>query len=156
IDLTPDDLSRNLSETLVTSLGPAILNCDIAAFDPTKFAQPLYEGVDPLPLARTRALPQKADSRQLARPLRPRRQRPRRRRAAEQRDELAPLHSITSSAVASSEVGTSMPSALAVVRLTTRSNLVGCSTGRSAGFTPRKILSTRSPARRNKSGKFGP
>ena len=34
--------------------------------------------------------------------LRPRRERPRRRRAAEQRDELAPLHSITSSARASS------------------------------------------------------
>ena len=33
--------------------------------------------------------------------------------------------------------GGSMPRALAVVRLATRSNLVGCSTGRSAGFVPR-------------------
>ena len=49
--------------------------------------------------------------------LRPRRERPRRRRAAEQRDELAPLHSITSSARASSVGGTSRPSALAVLRL---------------------------------------
>jgi hypothetical protein len=31
---------------------------------------------------------------------------------------------------------------LAVSRLTTRSNFVGCSTGMSAGFIPRKILST--------------
>src|SRR5512144_892734 len=51
-------------------------------------------------------------------------------------------HSITSSARASREGGTSTPSALAVIRLMTRSNLVGCSTGRSAGFAPRKILST--------------
>jgi hypothetical protein len=48
-------------------------------------------------------------------------------RTAEERDELAPLHSITSSARASSVGGTWMPSALAVLRLMTSSNLVGCS-----------------------------
>src|SRR6516164_8486347 len=53
-----------------------------------------------------------------------------------------PDYSITSSARASSVGGTSRPSAFAVVRLTTSSNLVGCSTGRSAGFAPRRILST--------------
>src|SRR5262249_31925747 len=73
--------------------------------------------------------------------LRPRRERPRC-RTAEQSDELAPPHSITSSARASNVGGTSRPSAFAVVRLTTSSNLVGCSTGRSAGFAPRRILST--------------
>ena len=52
------------------------------------------------------------------------------------------FHSITSSARASSVGGTVRPSALAVVRLMTRSNLVGCSTGMSAGFAPRRILST--------------
>jgi len=41
----------------------------------------------------------------------------------------APSHSITSPARASSVRGTSSPSALAVIRLMTRSNLVGCSTG---------------------------
>src|SRR5262249_38450025 len=66
-------------------------------------------------------------------------------RAAEQRDELAaPHHSITSSARASTVAGTARPSALAVTRLMTKSNLVGCSTGMSAGFAPRRILSTRS------------
>ena len=35
------------------------------------------------------------------------------------------------------------PSALAVFKLITSSNLVGCSTGRSAGFAPLKILSTK-------------
>ena len=65
-------------------------------------------------------------------------------------------YSITSSARASSVGGMSRPSALAVFRLMTRSNLVGCSTGISPGFAPRSILSTKSAARRNKSGKFDP
>jgi hypothetical protein len=34
------------------------------------------------------------------------------------------------------------PSALAVLRLMTSSNFVGCSAGRSAGFAPLRILST--------------
>jgi hypothetical protein len=63
--------------------------------------------------------------------LRARCERPRRRRAAEQRDELAPLHSITSSARASTVAGTSRPSALAVLRLIGSSYLVGACTGRS-------------------------
>src|SRR5262249_26026656 len=58
------------------------------------------------------------------------------RRAAEHRDERAPLHSITSSARASTVVGMSRPSALAVLRLITSSYLVGACTGRSAGFSP--------------------
>src|SRR6516164_113825 len=59
--------------------------------------------------------------------LRARRERARS-RAAEQTDERAALHSITSSARASSIGGMVRPSALAVVRLMMRSNLVGCST----------------------------
>jgi hypothetical protein len=66
----------------------------------------------------------------------------RRRSTTEQRDERVTLHSITSLARASSIGGISRPSAFAVVRLMTRSNLVGCSTGMSAGFAPRRILST--------------
>src|SRR5262245_24804726 len=65
-----------------------------------------------------------------------------RRRAAEQRDERAPFHSITSSARPSNVGGTSRPSALAVFRLITSSYLVGACTGRSAGFSPLKIRST--------------
>jgi len=74
--------------------------------------------------------------------LRARRKRPCSRRAAEQREELAPFHSITSSAMLSSEGGTVRPSACAVIKLTTSSNFVGCSTGISPGFVPRRILST--------------
>src|SRR5258706_11409009 len=51
-------------------------------------------------------------------------------------------YSITSSARRSNEVGTERPSALAVLRLITSSNLVGCSTGRSEGLAPLRILST--------------
>src|SRR4029077_11269696 len=43
---------------------------------------------------------------------------------------------ITSSAVANSVSGMVRPSALAVLRLITSSNFVGCMTGRSAGFSP--------------------
>src|SRR5262249_41206011 len=72
--------------------------------------------------------------------LRARRERPRGCRAAKQRDELAARgHSITSSARAESAGGTSSPSALAVFRLSTNSNLVDWTIGRSAGFSPFKI-----------------
>jgi CheY-like chemotaxis protein len=49
------------------------------------------------------------------------------------------LHSITSSAIASTPGGMVSPSALAVFRLMTSSNLVGCKTGRSAGLSPLRI-----------------
>src|ERR1035437_1028390 len=60
-------------------------------------------------------------------------------------------YSITSSARASSIGGTARPIALAVLRLITSSNLVGCSTGRSLGFAPLKILSATVAARRKSS-----
>src|SRR5450759_998096 len=67
--------------------------------------------------------------------LRPRSERPRSHRAAEKRDELAPLHAINSSARASSAGGTVRPSALAVFMLIVSSTLVDCWTGKSAGFS---------------------
>jgi hypothetical protein len=73
--------------------------------------------------------------------LRPRRKRLRRRRA-EERDELAPPHSITSSALTSSVGGTVRLSALAVFRLMANSTFVGCCTGSSAGFSPLRMRST--------------
>ena len=56
--------------------------------------------------------------------------------------DIAQHYSITSSARASSVGGTSRPSALAVLRLMTSSNLVGACTGRSAGFSPLRMRST--------------
>ena len=55
---------------------------------------------------------------------------------------LAPSHLITRSARNSTDCGIVRLSAFAVFRLITNSNFVGCSTGRSAGFVPFKILST--------------
>jgi hypothetical protein len=70
--------------------------------------------------------------------LRARRERPRR-RAAEQRHELAPPHSITSSARTKNDSGIASPIALAVRRLMISSNIVGCSIGKSPGFAPLSI-----------------
>jgi hypothetical protein len=48
-------------------------------------------------------------------------------------------YSITSSAIASSVGGIVRPSALAVLTFTTNSNLVVCTTGRSAGRSPLRM-----------------
>ena len=52
------------------------------------------------------------------------------------------VYSITSSARANSIGGTSMPRAPAVFKLITKESLVGCCTGKSAAFSPRRILPT--------------
>src|SRR6516165_7759128 len=49
-------------------------------------------------------------------------------------------HSMTSSASASNADGMVRPSAFAVFRLMASSNLVGCSTGKSPGLAPFRIL----------------
>ena len=48
-------------------------------------------------------------------------------------------YSITSSAVASSDDGTVRPRMRAVTTLMTSSNLVACTTGKSAGFSPLRM-----------------
>ena len=53
-----------------------------------------------------------------------------------------PLYSITSSARSRIDVGSSIPIALAVLRLTAISNFVACSTGKSPAFAPLRILAT--------------
>jgi hypothetical protein len=66
------------------------------------------------------------------------------------------FYSISLSARATSDADTSTPIALAVFRLITSSNLVGCSTGISAGLMPRRILTTMRARSRNISVKRGP
>jgi hypothetical protein len=56
--------------------------------------------------------------------------------------DIAVPHSITSSARTKNDSGTTIPRALAVMRLTISSNFVGCSTGILAGLPPCKILVT--------------
>src|ERR1700730_15808132 len=66
------------------------------------------------------------------------------------------LYSITSSARARSVAGTSIPSALAVLRLITSSNLVGRWIGSSPGFAPARIRATYAAACVKIDEKFGP
>src|SRR5262249_56028591 len=68
--------------------------------------------------------------------LRARGQRPRERRATEQRDELGAPPSITSSARAGSVGGTSRPGAVAGLRLMSSWTFGTCGTGKSAAFSP--------------------
>src|SRR5262249_24155067 len=93
---------------------------------------------------RQRQGPQYADAHVFLRLLPTRRQRPYC-RAAEQRDERAPPHSITSSARSRMEVGTVTPRVLAVLRFTTSWNWAGRSIGRSAGLRPCSTLPIITP-----------
>src|SRR5262245_14639675 len=143
VDFEPDELGKDVGSTLGATLRPSILDRDVATFNPVEFTQSLHESVGPFLLCRGRGRTQESDGAQFHRLLRPRRPRPRRRSAAEQRDDLStPHHSITSSARASSVSGTVSPSALAVLRLITSSYLVGACTGKSPGFSPLRMRST--------------
>src|SRR5687768_5938963 len=66
------------------------------------------------------------------------------------------LYSTTASARATIDGGTARPSTFAVLRLMTNSTVVDRSTGRSAGFTPPRILPTKPAARLAFSLRFGP
>ena len=57
-----------------------------------------------------------------------------------------PAYSITSSAPMRIEGATVKPSSLAVLVLTTSSNFVACTTGKSAGFSPLRMRPTYRPA----------
>ena len=64
---------------------------------------------------------------------------------------LSLFYLITRSALAKTLGGIVRPICLAAFRLMMNSNFIGCSTGRSAGFLPFRILSTYVAARRSKS-----
>src|SRR6516162_9450202 len=138
IDLERDQLGRQRRITGVVAFGPAIGELDILSLAPAEFAQALSEAVEWLERSRG----ENADLPHLSALLRARRERPQSDRAAKQRDESPPPHSITSSAWARIRGGTVSPSASAVFRLTTSLNVTGCWTGRSPGFVPLRILST--------------
>src|SRR5262249_45080839 len=99
-------------------------NDDVFAFDESILSQSFDEGRTRRGDRNCRIVGRKADPIYFSALLRARRQRPCGCRAAEQRDERAALHSITSSASASSLSGIWRPRALAVLRLMTSSNLV--------------------------------
>src|SRR5262249_34702337 len=137
-------------------------NAHITADRPPRLLEPLQERPDASLKFRTvRGCGQEhANAPRSLGLLRARRERPRSRRAADERDEVAPFelsaHSITSSARAGRLSGTSRPSAFAVLRLMTSSYFVGVCTGRSAGFSPLRIRSTYPATSRYWSTRPGP
>ena len=129
------------------SFGIALIEHKIAAENVSPIDKALPQAAAGDEFVVGRPDPDEADPRNL-RLLRSRRERPRGSKAHEP-DERAPPHSITSSAPASNIGGISIPSALAVLRLTIVLNLVACSIGMSPGFAPLRILSTKTAARRH-------
>src|SRR5262249_9608178 len=121
---------------------------DIAALDITGFFEALLKGAQPVCGEFTWLRPNVTDHRR-RRLLRPRRQRPRGRCTTNKRDELAALHlwhhSITSSGRARSAGCTTSPSNRAACRLMTSSNLIACTTGKSAGLAPLRMRRAYSP-----------
>src|SRR4030095_559163 len=69
---------------------------------------------------------------------------------------LPPCYVTTFSARIRTTGGIVRPRDLAVLELITSSNFVGCSTGRSAGLVPFRILSTYRAASRPTAAKLGP
>src|SRR5262249_280111 len=121
------------------TVGTAVFHFEVAFLDIAKVAEPEQKLTAQVCFYRVRGRSWfKVTQLEHFRLLRARRERPRR-CAAEQRDELAALHSITSSASERSLSGIWRPRALTVFRLMTRRNLVCCGPGRSAGFAPLRI-----------------
>src|SRR5436190_22311005 len=142
-------LGSETSRALDITATPAQIDAHVAALGPSKLMQGLPERGDarlPIRVAVV-GVHQNCDATHPIRLLRARSERPCC-RATEQRYEFPPLHSMTSSASASSLSGTSRAIAFAALRLITSSNLVGCSTGSSVGGLPLRIISTYSAARR--------
>src|SRR5262249_43332429 len=114
-----DQLHREFAKAISIACGPAIIDPHIAAVGPAQLLQSLHERHE-AGLTYRMVFGERheyTDTPDL-RLLRARGERPRG-RAAEQRDELAPLHSITSSARPSNGSGKVRPSVFAVLRLIT-------------------------------------
>src|SRR5215831_2549261 len=130
-----DEFGGEVTQLLIATFRPAKRDHQILPLDKSGFTQAAAERRDHVGRLAGRAAAEKPDHRH-RRLLRTRHERPHRRRAAEQRDERAASHSMTSSASASSVAGTSRPSVLAVLRLIINWIFVACMTGRLAGFSP--------------------
>src|SRR5262245_31210619 len=132
-DLSANQFGRQLRQSIVLVLGEAVDDCYVLALHIADVFEAQAECAQTV-RHRVRRSGIKEPNHRHGRLLRAHRERPRGRRAAEQRYEVAPAdHSITSSASASSLSGIWRPSAFAVFRLITNSNLVGCWTGSSPG-----------------------
>src|SRR5262249_47242447 len=135
-NLSARELGSQPGQALVLIIGVAIVDHHVAAFEVALLGQTLSKNPDERLRQPARG---KKGHHWTGGLLRARRVRPCDRRAADERYELAAPHSITSSAMASTLGGMVRPSVFAVLRLMTSSNLVGCITGRSVGFSPLRM-----------------
>src|SRR5215472_18403159 len=142
--------------SLGIATSPAFFDLQIAARLPAQLFEPLIERHQPtFGLRIVRDAHQNANALHSLELLRPRCERPCR-CPAEQRDERAPPHSITSSASAVTVGATVRPSVVAVLRLMANSNLAGACAGSSAGLAPFNMPSTYEAERRKMSDVSGP
>src|SRR5262249_29906980 len=154
-DLSVNQFGRQLRQSVDLILGPAVFDGRVLALDVADLLYALAELAHAVRQPVRRPAVEKSDHRH-RRLLRARRERPRRRRAAEQCDERASFHSISASARTKNVSGIVRPMALAVLRLTANSNFVGCSMGKSFGCQPCNILCTNFALWRNKAGPSAP
>src|SRR5262249_31702486 len=96
-DPTAHQVCRQLRQPILLPLRPAVLHCDILAIDEARLLQTLLKRRHEVRRVVSRSDAEKPDYRH-RRLLRTRRERPSDRSAAEECDERAPSHSITSSA----------------------------------------------------------
>src|SRR5262249_48924489 len=136
-DPSAHQLSGESRQPLILIVRPTVFDGEILPLDIARLAQGLAKRAHIVRVADSRGEPEEPDHR-LAPTLPAGGDWPSR-RATESRNKPAPVHSIISSARASSVAGRSMSSALAVLRLITSSNLVGSWTGRSPGFSPLRM-----------------
>jgi len=90
VDVEPKQLLGERGQPVVIALRPAELDEKIATFDPAEIAKSSPQRRDATRVTGRGHKTQEADARRLGR-LRVRRERPRRRRAAQERDKLAPF-----------------------------------------------------------------
>src|SRR5262249_50703232 len=122
---------------------PPVFDLHVAALEETNLVEPLAECRQPRCARLRTTRVEISDHRHPL--LRPCRERPRDRRATEQRDECAAPHSITSSASVSRLSEIFRPSVFAVLKLITSSNLLANMIGRSPGLVPLRIRAAYSP-----------
>ena len=143
VHLVAYQFGREAREPVVLVLGESVLKRNVLAFDITEFTQARTEAQERLHVDAFGGGAEKTDPRQLLRLLGLGSEWRGEDAGAHYGDERPPVHHwIISSARTKMDCGIVSPRALAVFRLITSSNLVGCSTGRSPGLAPLRILST--------------
>src|SRR5262249_12270120 len=101
-NLSAHQFTGQRRQLIILTVRPAIFDCYVLALDMTRLLQGLSKRAQTLHVVLKRCGSEEADHRE-CRLLRACRERPRGRRAAEKRDEVATLHSITSSAGATAK-----------------------------------------------------